>query len=123
MVLNLNRSFVTTEYKKHRSSKLLEVEISKLPEAMVIVERYKRSDEIIKEAKAMQPEIDVFNEEINQIHETYAKEYNALYEKRNKKIADVSVNKAKVVQEQDKIYQYACIDPHPSSGVQFSLSS
>ena len=107
MVLNLNRSFVTTEYKKHRSSRLLEVEISKLPEAMEIVERYKRSDEIIKEAKAMQPEIDVFNKEINNINETYTKEYNALLKKRNKKMADVSVKKGKLVQEQDKIYRYA----------------
>ena len=107
MVLNLNRSFVTTEYKKHRSSRLLEVEISKLPEAMEIVERYKRSDEIIKEAKAMQPEIDVFNKEINNINETYTKEYNALLKKRNKKMADVSVKKGKLVEEQDKIYRCA----------------
>ena len=65
MVLKLNRSFVTNDYRKHRSNLLLEVEISKLPEAMLIVERYKRSDEIIKEAQAMKPEIDKITEEYN----------------------------------------------------------
>jgi hypothetical protein len=54
MVINLNRSFVLNEYKKHRSSMLIDVEISKLPESMLIVERYKRSDKIIEEARSMQ---------------------------------------------------------------------
>ena len=107
MVLNLNRSFVTTEYKKHRSSKLLEVEISKLPEAMEIVERYKRSDKIIEEAKAMKPEIDKFNCEINKINEAYSNAYNKLMKERNVKVAEISKRKAEVVLEQDKIYQRA----------------
>ena len=58
MVLNLNRSFVLAEYRNHRSSILIGVEICKLPEAMVIVERYQRSDKIIEEARSMQSCID-----------------------------------------------------------------
>ena len=34
MVMKLNRSFITTDYKKHRSSLLIQREISKLPETM-----------------------------------------------------------------------------------------
>lgn len=96
MVLKLNRSFVTNDYRKHRSNLLLEVEISKLPEAMLIVERYKRSDEIIKEAQAMKPEIDKITEEYNRCQREYEKKLNAINEKRM-----VLRNK------QDKIYQHA----------------
>ena len=107
MVINLNRSFVTTEYKKHRSSKLLEVEISKLPEAMEIVERYKRSDKIIEEAKALKPQIDKFNSELNKINEEYSNAYNQMIKERSVKITEISKLKAEVTQEQDKIYQRA----------------
>jgi hypothetical protein len=41
IVLNLNQSFVKTEYKKHRKELLLEHQISRLPESMGLVENYK----------------------------------------------------------------------------------
>jgi hypothetical protein len=107
MVLNLNRSFVTTEYKKHRSSKLLELEISKLPEAMEIVERYKRSDKIIEEGNDLKPQIDKLNSELNKINEEYSNAYNQMIKERSVKITEISKLKAVVAQEQDKIYQHA----------------
>ena len=45
---------------------------------MVIVERYKRSDEIIKEAQAMKPEIDKITEEYNRCQREYEKKLNAI---------------------------------------------
>jgi len=41
IVLNLNQSFIKTEYKEHRKELLLEHQISRLPESMGLVENYK----------------------------------------------------------------------------------
>lgn len=45
IVEQLNRSFITSDYKIHRKSLLLEREISKLPETMHVAERQKRINE------------------------------------------------------------------------------
>jgi hypothetical protein len=44
IVMHLNRSFITSDYKIHRRTLLLDREISKLPETMHAAERYKRID-------------------------------------------------------------------------------
>ena len=44
LVSNLNRAFCEKEYKKHRKGLLVEREISKLPETMILAEREKKVD-------------------------------------------------------------------------------
>ena len=48
VVMSLNRSFVTSDYKTHRRNLLLEREISKMPETMEAANRYKKT-EILRE--------------------------------------------------------------------------
>tara|TARA_B100001769_G_scaffold195119_1_gene155562 strand:- start:49633 stop:51021 length:1389 start_codon:yes stop_codon:yes gene_type:complete len=53
MVMKLNRSFITKDYKKHRSVLLLEREISRLPETMQLAEKHKEADNKETEAKEL----------------------------------------------------------------------
>jgi hypothetical protein len=45
IVMHLNRSFITTDYKTHRRALLLDREISKMPETMHAAERYSKIDQ------------------------------------------------------------------------------
>ena len=75
IVLHLNRSFITTDYKLHRRTLLLDREISKMPETMHFAERYKlieqqkvittNLNEQLKEAKRVCSEIQ------QQIYDSY----------------------------------------------------
>jgi hypothetical protein len=49
LVSNLNRAFCEKDYKKHRKGLLLERELSKLPETMILAERERKTDK--EEAK------------------------------------------------------------------------
>ena len=51
--MKLNRSFITNDYKKHRSSLLVEREISKLPETMQLAEQHKKAELEDEEAKKL----------------------------------------------------------------------
>ena len=67
LVDNLNRSFCDKEYKEHRRTLLMERELSKLPETMVVAERYKRAAVELKKAEDMNAEITKQTEIIKQL--------------------------------------------------------
>ena len=50
LITKLNRSFISNDYKVHRKTLLLEREISKLPETIIIAEKVKKCE--IKEKEA-----------------------------------------------------------------------
>ena len=50
LVMKLNRSFVTNDFKKHRKNLLLEQQLSRLPATMEAADRVRRSE--IEQAKA-----------------------------------------------------------------------
>ena len=56
-VINLNRSFMEKDYRKHRKGLLLEREMSKLPETMAIAQRY-------REVEGFESENDTYKKEI-----------------------------------------------------------
>lgn len=58
LVESLNRSYIDTEYKKHRKNLLVEREISRTPELMVLVERTKLVEEETKELNLMNKEFE-----------------------------------------------------------------
>ena len=67
MVMKLNRSFITNDYKKHRSSLLIQREISKLPETMQLAEQHKKAELKEQEAREMNSQITKLNAEMNKL--------------------------------------------------------
>lgn len=67
MVMKLNRSFITSDYKKHRSSLLIQREISKLPETMQLAEQHKKAELKEQEAREMNIQITKLNTEMNKL--------------------------------------------------------
>jgi hypothetical protein len=65
LVENLNRSYIDNEYKKHRKNLLVEREISRTPELMVLVERTKLVEEETKELSLMMKEYDELRKMVN----------------------------------------------------------
>tara|TARA_R110001592_G_scaffold38668_13_gene127504 strand:- start:2235 stop:3563 length:1329 start_codon:yes stop_codon:yes gene_type:complete len=67
MVMKLNRSFITTDYKKHRSSLLIQREISKLPETMQFAEQHKNAELKEQQGREMNIQITKLNTEMNKL--------------------------------------------------------
>jgi hypothetical protein len=61
----LNRSYIDNEYKKHRKNLLVEREISRTPELMVLVERTKLVEEETKELNLMNKEFEELRKTLN----------------------------------------------------------
>ena len=79
MVIELDRSFNTKEYKNHRKSILLEGEVSKLPETMQAAENYKKKEgleEENRELKKMEVEL---KKQLFNISQTHAANSNAIW--------------------------------------------
>ncbi len=68
LVMNINRSFITSDYYSHNKKNLLEREISKLPDSMNDVEYTKsklnEAQKIHEECKTLQVDIDEYNKQI-----------------------------------------------------------
>lgn len=64
IVMNLNRSFISKDYKNHRSELLLEQEMSKMPGTMEAAERIKQAEEKDKRVSKIDEEIECLKEEI-----------------------------------------------------------
>ena len=67
LVRKLNRSFVTSDYKVHRSKLLCEREISKLPETMTAAENYRDSEKEFNAYDKCQEKINELNNELKHI--------------------------------------------------------
>jgi hypothetical protein len=65
LVESLNRSYIDNEYKKHRKNLLVEREISRTPELMVLVERTKLVEEETKELNLMIKEFEDLRKMVN----------------------------------------------------------
>lgn len=61
MVNSVGRSYLNTKYSKARSSYLFDVELSKIPETMAIVERRKEQDKLIKLRDILYKKIDNYD--------------------------------------------------------------
>jgi len=64
IVMNLNRSFISKDYKNHRSQLLLEQEMSKMPGTIEAANRIKESEKEWEYASAIDVEIDLLKEQI-----------------------------------------------------------
>ena len=71
LVMNINRSFVTSDYLLHNKKNILEREISKLPDSMNDVEytksKFNEADELNKQCNTLQIEIDKYNKQISNL--------------------------------------------------------
>jgi len=65
MVESLNRSYIDSDYKKHRKNLLVDREISRTPELMVLVERTKLVEEETKELNLMMKEFEDLRKMVN----------------------------------------------------------
>ena len=79
IVSNLNRSFCDKEYKKHRKKILIEREISKLPETMVVAENQKLIDLENNKIKERSIQISALKEEIKKLRIESSKSHIIIY--------------------------------------------
>ena len=77
LVSNLNKSYMDSDYKKHRKKLLAEREISRTPELMVLVERVARIEEEEKE-------LAVLNEEYERVRKIMLEELKKVNAKRDR---------------------------------------
>uniref|UniRef100_A0AB39JEV4 RING-type domain-containing protein n=1 Tax=Florenciella sp. virus SA2 TaxID=3240092 RepID=A0AB39JEV4_9VIRU len=70
LVMNLNRSFVTQEYKNKRKQLLLEKEMSKMPGTMEVVERIREIDTQNIEINKINAEIELLQSQITKLTKT-----------------------------------------------------
>ena len=88
MVMKLNRSFITNDYKKHRSSFLVEREISKLPETMQLAEQHKKAELEDEESKKITSQITNLHNEISRLNQLRYKHNRNAYNLRTNKIKE-----------------------------------
>ena len=67
VVMKLNRSFVTNEYKKHRRELLLERELSKMPETMVAASNYQKCLDEYAEIEKINKELAILREKFTEV--------------------------------------------------------
>ena len=72
MVVNLDRSYNTKEYKNHRKGILLESEISKLPETMEAAQHYQKREELHEENLKLKELENQLKEQLRDITATQA---------------------------------------------------
>jgi hypothetical protein len=83
LVESLNRSYIDNDYKKHRKKLLVEREISRTSELMVLVERTKLIEEEQKELTVMMKEFDEMRKMINTIRNKIGEKQMRIYRIRN----------------------------------------
>ena len=88
IVENLNRSFCEKEYKIHRKNLLIDREISKLPETMVIAENQKLIDEENEKIKKIKIQESALKEELAKLKLKSRKSILAIYNIKNGKHTD-----------------------------------
>jgi hypothetical protein len=79
VVLQLDRSFNTKEYRTHRKGLLLESEISKLPETMEAAENYKKKEELHEENRKLKQIENDLKEQLRNITDTYYTNQHTIY--------------------------------------------
>jgi len=79
MVVNLDRSYNTKEYKNHRKGILLESEISKLPETMEAAQHYQKREELHQENLKLKELENQLKEQLRDITATQAANLNTIY--------------------------------------------
>ena len=83
LVESLNRSYIDNDYKKHRKKLLVEREISRTSELMVLVERTKLVEEEQKELTVMMKEFDEMRKMINIMRNKIGEKQIRIYRIRN----------------------------------------
>jgi len=66
-VINLNRSFMEKDYRKHRKVLLLEREMSKMPETMAIAQRYREVEGLEEENDGYKKKINEWRNKLNEL--------------------------------------------------------
>lgn len=88
LVESLNRSYIDTEYKKHRKNLLVEREISRTPELMVLVERTKLVEEETKELNLMNKEFEELRKMLNSMRIKIGEKNMRIFRIRNGETSD-----------------------------------
>ena len=83
LVESLNRSYIDSDYKKHRKKLLIEREISRTPELMVLVERTKLVEQEQKELTVMMKEFDTLRKSLNEMRIKVGEKQMRIYRIRN----------------------------------------
>ena len=83
MTMNLNRSFISQEYKKTRMDLLLETEMSKMPQTMEAAERQKKIELTMDENEKVDIRISKLKEEINILKRAKREFRDEIYRLRN----------------------------------------
>lgn len=83
LVESLNRSYIDNDYKKHRKHLLVEREISRTPELMVLVERTKLVEEEQKEVALMMKEFEEMRKMVNIMRNKIGEKHLRIYRIRN----------------------------------------
>jgi len=71
IVLHLNRSFITNDYKLHRRQLLLDREISKMPETMHAAEKYQRIDQQKTISTNLLEQIKEARKQLSELHQKW----------------------------------------------------
>ena len=88
LVESLNRSYIDNEYKKHRKNLLVEREISRTPELMVLVERTKLVEEETKELNLMNKEFEELRKTLNSMRIKIGEKNMRIFRIRNGETSD-----------------------------------
>jgi hypothetical protein len=83
LVESLNRSYIDNDYKKHRKHLLVEREISRTSELMVLVERTKLVEEEQKEVALMMKEFEEMRKMVNIMRNKIGEKHLRIYRIRN----------------------------------------
>jgi hypothetical protein len=83
LVESLNRSYIDNDYKKHRKNLLVEREISRTSELMVLVERTKLIEEEQKELALMMKEFEEMRKMVNTMRNKIGEKHLRIYRIRN----------------------------------------
>ena len=70
MALNLNKTYVENQYTNHRAKLLMEVEKSKMPDTMNAVDNFIKGEELQKEAKKIDNELNVLRTKMMELNNT-----------------------------------------------------
>lgn len=108
LVMNLNRSFITKDFKERRSDLILEQEMSKMPSTIPAAERAKTVQEMESEIKDIDAELASLNEKIFQV-------------KRKKRLRQADINMIMHKPTKKEVQQF--VMPCPSPDCRGFLSS
>lgn len=83
LTMNLNRSFVSQEYKEKKMDMLLEKEMSKMPQTMEAAEREKKIELVKEESSKLDEEIMILNEKVKNLNREKRMARDKIYRLRN----------------------------------------